>query len=284
MGGRVVEGTGFENRQGGNLFVGSNPTPSAILLILWMPHLPGCFFVRGFLLLFPCRLNKFLAFCGVCSRRDADSLIFQKKVRVNNSVVDHPSFLVEKRDMVVVEGKVLQAPSKTDVWIYHKPCGYVTTHRDPLGRPTVFEDVKERYPHLPRLISVGRLDLNSQGLLLLTNSGTFARKAELPQNKWRRCYRVRVRGIIDPQKLDNLKKGCRVDGINYGPIFVDTDILGQSANQWLYVSLFEGKNREIRRVMNHLGLDISRLIRVAYGSYALDDLPPHHIKKVSPLS
>lgn len=222
------------------------------------------------------RIAKRLARAGICSRRDAEKLIAAGKVAVNGRVLDTPAVLVKPGDRVVVDGQVVPEPEKARVWRYHKPAGLVTTHRDPQGRTTVFE----RLPaDLPRVISVGRLDLNSEGLLLLTNDGDLARSLELPAAGWIRRYRVRVHGVIDPESLVPLERGITVDGVRYGPIKAILD-RQQGANAWLTIGLKEGKNREIRTVMEHLGWPVSRLIRVAYGPFQLGSLPEGQVEEV----
>jgi 23S rRNA pseudouridine2605 synthase len=222
------------------------------------------------------RIAKWLARAGVASRRDAEKLIAEGKVRLNNAPVTHPATFVAPDDMVVVDGAVVAAPERTRLWRYHKPVGLVTTHRDPQARATVFEKLP---PSLPRVVSVGRLDLTSEGLLLLTNDGALARKLELPATGWLRRYRVRVHGIPDQRKLAVLAKGITIDGVAYGPIDAGLDSR-KGDNAWLTVSLREGRNREVRRVMAHLGLAVTRLIRIAYGPFQLGTLPRGAVDEV----
>lgn len=214
------------------------------------------------------RIAKVLARAGLCSRRDAERWIAEGRVRVNGRVLDTPACVVGPADQVVVDGKPLPAADRTRLWRFHKPAGVVTTHRDPQGRPTLFDILP---PELPRVVSVGRLDLNSEGLILLTNDGALARRMELPSTGWVRRYRVRVHGYVDPAKLASLEGGVTVDGIAYGPIRATLDNQ-KGENAWLTVSLREGKNREIRRVMEHIGYLTNRLIRVAYGPFQLGEL------------
>ncbi len=214
------------------------------------------------------RIAKWLARAGVASRRDAERLLAEGLVTLNNIRVTHPATFVTPGDIVVVDGDVVDAPERTRLWRYHKPVGLVTTHRDPQGRPTVFEKLP---PGLPRVVSVGRLDLTSEGLLLMTNDGTLARKLELPATGWIRRYRVRVHGVPDQQRLAALAKGVTIGGERYGPIDAGLDSR-KGDNAWLTVSLHEGRNREIRRVMAHLGLAVTRLIRIAYGPFQLGTL------------
>ncbi len=223
------------------------------------------------------RIAKYLARAGIASRRDAEQLIAAGKVRMNNQDVTHPAVFVSVGDLVVVDGKAVSPPERTRLWRYHKPDGLVTTHKDPKGRSTVFEKLPES---LPRVISVGRLDLTSEGLLLLTNDGALSRQLELPATGWLRRYRVRVHGGVDPAKLVRLADGIRIDGEQFGPIEASVDSR-QRANTWLSVSLREGKNREIRRVMDHLLLPVTRLIRVAYGPFQLGNLTRGAVEEVN---
>jgi 23S rRNA pseudouridine2605 synthase len=222
------------------------------------------------------RIAKWLARAGVASRRDAEKLIAEGRVRLNNAPVTHPATFVAPDDLVVVNGAAVAAPERTRLWRYHKPVGLVTTHRDPQARPTVFEKLP---PSLPRVVSVGRLDLTSEGLLLLTNDGALARKLELPATGWLRRYRVRVHGIPDPRKIAALAKGITIEGVAYGPIDAGLDSR-KGDNAWLTVSLREGRNREVRRVMAHLGLAVTRLIRIAYGPFQLGTLPRGAVDEV----
>jgi 23S rRNA pseudouridine2605 synthase len=224
------------------------------------------------------RIAKWLARAGVASRRDAEKLIAEGKVKLNGKTVETPATFVAAGDRVSVEGKPVATPERTRLFRYHKPDGLVTTHRDPQGRPTVFEKLP---PGLPRVVSIGRLDITSEGLLLLTNDGELARRLELPANGWLRRYRVRVHGPVDERALANLARGIAIDRVAYGPIEAGLDSR-QGTNSWLTVSLKEGKNREVRRVMEHLGLQVTRLIRVAYGPFQLGVLPRHGVEEVHP--
>lgn len=222
------------------------------------------------------RLVKVIARAGLCSRRDAERLIAGHRVTVDGHVVDTPGFRVSEGSRVVVDGVALPPPPPVRLWCYHKPVGLVTTHRDPQGRPTIFE----RLPvELGRVVSVGRLDLNSEGLLLLTNSGALARHLELPATGWIRRYRVRAFGEIEPATLAALKEGVTIDGITYGRIEARLD-RQQGGNAWLTVALAEGRNREIRRVLAHLGLKVNRLIRLSYGPFQLGGLKPGEVREV----
>ncbi len=226
------------------------------------------------------RISKRLARAGVCSRRDAERLIAAGRVSVNGAVLETPACNVTADDKILVDGKEISAKEAARLWRYHKPAGLVTSHKDEKGRMTIFDALPKS---LPRVISVGRLDLNSEGLLLLTNDGGLARHLELPSTGWVRTYRVRALGTVTQEKLDRLKKGITIDGISYGPIeaALESSAEGKkSANAWLTVSLKEGKNREVRRVLSHLGLQVNRLIRTAYGPFALGDLAAGAVKEV----
>ena len=214
------------------------------------------------------RIAKWLARSGVASRRDAEKLVADGVVAVNGTAVTHPATFIAPDDIVQVRGAVVDAPARTRLWRYHKPDGLMTTHKDPQGRPTVFDKLP---PTLPRVVSVGRLDLNSEGLLLLTNDGALARRLELPANGWTRRYRVRVYGPIDQKALGSLVRGVTVEGVRYGAIEAMLDAR-TGTNSWLSIALKEGRNREVRKVMAHLGLQVTRLIRVAYGPFQLGSL------------
>jgi 23S rRNA pseudouridine2605 synthase len=222
------------------------------------------------------RVAKVLARAGVCSRRDAERLIAEGRVTVNGAVLDTPAFKVTEADKINVDGRLVRAAEPARMWRYHKPAGLVTTHRDPGGRATVFEHLP---PGLPRVISVGRLDLNSEGLLLLTNDGEAARQLELPSNGWVRRYRARAFGRVTQLELDGLKDGIEVDGVRYGAIEARLE-RGQGANAWIDVAITEGKNREVRRVLEALGLKVNRLIRVAYGPFELGALAPGDAEEI----
>lgn len=218
----------------------------------------------------------------MCSRRDAEKWVLDGRVSVNGNVLDSPAFTVGSSDEIVVDGKILPKDEPVSLYLYHKPAGLVTTHKDERGRTTVFEKLPA---DLPRLVSVGRLDLNTEGLLLLTNDGELARYLELPSTGWKRKYRVRVYGAVKPVHLERLKQGMLVDGVQYAPIEAQVDSVeserkGGQANTWLLVSLREGKNREIRKVMEALGLKVSRLIRTDYGPFSLGKLESGTVRKV----
>jgi 23S rRNA pseudouridine2605 synthase len=224
------------------------------------------------------RVAKVIARAGLCSRREAERLIAEGRVAVDGVTLASPAVTVGPDNRITVNGEALPTPEPPRLFRYHKSPGLVTTARDPQGRPTVFE----RLPAgLPRLMSVGRLDLTSEGLLLLTNDGALKRRLELPATGWTRRYRVRAFGRVLPERLATLAKGVRISGIAYGPIAARLDSQ-QGANAWLTMSLAEGKNREIRRVCEHLGLKVNRLIRVAYGPFQLGKLEPGAVAEIAP--
>ena len=222
------------------------------------------------------RVAKVMARAGLCSRRDAERWITAGRVSLDGMILTSPAVVVTAASDLRVDGKKLPAPERARLWRYHKPAGLVTTHRDEKDRPTVFQHLPAG---LPRVISVGRLDLTSEGLLLLTNDGSLARELEHPSRGWLRRYRVRVHGTVEPARLAALAGGITLEGISYGPIRAELERV-QGANAWLGISLREGKNREIRRVMAHLGLDVSRLIRTAYGPFQLGHLPKGAVEEV----
>ena len=224
----------------------------------------------------PVRIAKALARAGLCSRRDAERWIAQGRVSVNGQVLTSPARDVSAKDRIVVDGKPLPTPEPPRLWRYHKPKGLVTTHADPQGRPTVFEKLPE---HLPRVISIGRLDFNTEGLLLLTNDGALARHLELPATGWMRRYRVRAHGSITQAQLDKLKDGIEIEGVRYGPIEATLD-KPQGANVWLMLGLREGKNREVRKILETLHLEVNRLIRISFGPFQLLDLKPGEVEAV----
>ncbi|MBM3562721.1 MAG: pseudouridine synthase [Alphaproteobacteria bacterium] len=225
------------------------------------------------------RIAKVMARAGVCSRRDAERWIAEGRVAVNGRALTSPAFNVQDSDAITIDGAPMQARERTRLFLFHKPAGYVTTARDEEGRATVFSYLEERHPDLPRLVSVGRLDINTEGLLLLTNDGGLARTLELPATGWTRRYRVRAHGAIDQARLDTLRDGVTIDGVAYAPIEARLE-REQGANAWIAMSLTEGKNREIKRVMAHLGLDVTRLIRVSYGPFQLGDLAEGAVEEV----
>ena len=224
------------------------------------------------------RIAKVMARAGLCSRREAERWIEEGRVQVNGDKILSPALAVTSTDKIIVDGKPLPMQEPTRLWRYHKPAGLVTTARDEKGRPTVFDNLPK---DMPRVISIGRLDLNSEGLLLLTNDGELARKLELPASGWRRVYRVRVRGRVNEDRLAKLADGVTVEGVRYGAIEAVLENQ-QGSNAWLKITLQEGKNREIRRVMEHLGYSVNRLIRVSYGKFDLGTLDRGEAEEVSP--
>ena len=222
------------------------------------------------------RIAKVLSRAGLASRRDAEEWIVQGRVTVNGRVINSPALDVTANDAITVDGKPLPPRERTRLFLYHKPRGLMTTHADPEGRPTVFDNLPEG---LPRLISIGRLDFNTEGLLLLTNDGGLARALELPDTGWLRRYRVRAHGEVTQGQLDELKKGVEVEGVKYGPIDATLE-RDQGANVWLVFAIREGKNREVRNVLAHLGLEVNRLIRVSYGPFQLAELGEGQVEEV----
>jgi 23S rRNA pseudouridine2605 synthase len=229
------------------------------------------------------RIAKALARSGVASRREVERLIEAGRVSLNGEVLTSPAVKVRPGDILTVDGKMIDEPEATRVFRYHKPTGLMTTHNDPKERPTVFQTLPK---DLPRLISVGRLDLNSEGLLLLTNDGALSRALEMPQNAWVRRYRARAFGDTTQAKLDRLKDGITVEGVRYGSIEARLDKAQEKAgggkNIWITLTLSEGKNREVRRVLEALGLKVNRLIRLSYGPFALGTLMPGQVEEVGP--
>jgi 23S rRNA pseudouridine2605 synthase len=222
------------------------------------------------------RIAKVIARAGLASRREAETWIAAGRVAINGKTIASPAVNVGAHDRITVDGAALPARERTRLLLYHKPRGLVTTHADPERRPTIFAALPK---HLPRLISVGRLDLNTEGLLLLTNDGGLARVLELPETGWLRRYRVRAHGRVTQGALDSLRNGVTIDGIRYGPIEAELD-REQGANVWLTFAIREGKNREVRNVLTHLGLQVARLIRVSFGPFQLGELPAGAIEEV----
>ncbi|CAK06389.1 pseudouridine synthase [Rhizobium leguminosarum] len=222
------------------------------------------------------RISKVMARAGVASRRDIERMIMEGRVTLNGRVLETPVVNVTLADRIEVDGVPIRGIERTRLWLYHKPAGLVTTNADPEGRSTVFDNLPEE---LPRVMSIGRLDINTEGLLLLTNDGGLARALELPATGWLRRYRVRAHGEIDQDALDKLKDGIAVDGVLYGSIEATLDRT-QGSNVWITMGLREGKNREIKNVLGALGLDVNRLIRISYGPFQLGDLPEGHVVEV----
>jgi len=222
------------------------------------------------------RIAKVIARAGLASRREAERWIAAGRVTVNGEVIDSPARDVGARDIVAVDGAALPTRERTRLFLFHKPRGLLTSHGDPRGRATVFDALPAR---LPRLISVGRLDLNTEGLLLLTNDGRLARVLELPATGWLRRYRVRAHGGVTQEALDRLRGGITIGGVRYGPIEAIADRV-QGANVWLTFAMREGKNREVKNVLGHLGLAVNRLIRVSFGPFTLGGLAPGEVEEV----
>jgi len=222
------------------------------------------------------RIAKVIAQSGHCSRREAEALIVEGRVQVNGVEVTSPATFITDQS-IKIDGKLISAKQPVRLWIFHKPEGVLTTSKDPQMRKTVF-DILPR--NLPRVITVGRLDFNTEGLLLLTTSGELSRFMELPKNKWVRKYRARVFGKLNHERLKKLENGITVEGVRYGSIKVEIEH-EKAANSWLTISIEEGKNREIRKVMEHLGLRVNRLIRTSYGPFILDDLKVCDVKEIT---
>ena len=222
------------------------------------------------------RIAKVLSRAGIASRREAERMIEAGRVTVNGKQIDSPALNVTEKDKITVDGKALAEPEPPRMWLYHKPPGRVTTAKDELGRPTIFDDLP---PELPRVMTVGRLDLNSEGLLLLTNDGAVKRQLELPSTGWLRKYRVRFKGRPQDSDFDPLRKGITLDGERFQGMQVTLD-RQQGANAWATVGLREGKNREIRRAMESLGFPVNRLIRVSYGPFQLGNLKPGAVEEL----
>ena len=222
------------------------------------------------------RIAKIIARAGICSRRDAEKLIAEGRVALDGEIVTTQGVRVGADQVISVDGKPLGEPEGTRLWRYHKPTGLVTTHKDPEGRPTVFQKLPMS---LPRVISVGRLDVNSEGLLILTNDGALARKLELPITGWNRKYRVRLFGKISQAELEKLAEGITIDGIKYGPVIADLERV-KGMYSWAQVTLKEGKNREVKRLMEHLGVKVARLIRTQFGPFHLGQLEPGHAEEI----
>ena len=224
------------------------------------------------------RIAKVLARAGVASRRDAERMIVAGRVGVNGKTIDSPALNVTGKDSITLDGQPLAEPEPARLWLYHKPSGLVTTARDDKGRKTIFEDLPE---DLPRVMSVGRLDLNSEGLLLLTNDGDIKRKLELPSTGWLRRYRVRIKGRPKDEDFAPLRTGITVGADRFQPMQVSLD-RQQGANAWLTIGLREGKNREIRRAMEDIGFVVNRLIRISYGPFQLGKLEPSGVEELRP--
>lgn len=222
------------------------------------------------------RIAKVMARAGLCSRRDAEKLILEGRVKLNGAVVTSPALNVGEDVLIQVDDKPLSQPQPARMWRYHKPAGLVTTHKDEKGRPTVFANLPA---HLGRVVSVGRLDFNSEGLLLLTNDGEIARRLEIPAGGWSRVYRARLFGKVTQAALDKLAEGIAIDGVKYGPVIANLE-RSKGMYSWASISLKEGQNREIKRLMERLGLKVARLIRVSYGPFQLGQLPCGQVEEI----
>ena len=225
----------------------------------------------------PERIAKAIARSGLCSRREAERWIINGQVKLNSKILNECGVNVTSKDVIEVNGKLLPNKVITKLWMYHKQRGYLVTNYDPEGRSTIFDQLKNKME--TRFISVGRLDMDSEGLILLTNDGDLARKLELPATGWLRKYRVRVHGYVIPKDLEPLKNGITIDGIRYGRIDAALD-RQQGSNAWLTLGFREGKNREVRKVMNHLGYNVNRLIRISFGPFNLKNLPSGELEEV----
>lgn len=222
------------------------------------------------------RIAKIIAQSGFCSRREAESIILEGRVQVNGKFIESPATFITD-EAIKIDGKLINQKQPTRLFLFYKPVGTICTNSDPENRPTIFNFIPK---NLPRLISIGRLDFNTEGLLLLTTNGAVARYMELPKNKWIRKYRARVFGTLNRDRLNALVKGITIDGIKYGSIKVEIDTEKES-NSWLTISLTEGKNREIRKIMEHLGLQVNRLIRTSFGPFSLGQMKVGEIIEVS---
>jgi 23S rRNA pseudouridine2605 synthase len=222
------------------------------------------------------RIAKFLAQAGICSRREAEKLIQAGEITIDNKTITEPAIKVSPENVVKYKNKVISHQHNVRLWLFHKPAGYLVTNKDDRDRAIIFDILPKS---LPRVITIGRLDYNSEGLLLLTNNGDFARKLELPINKFARTYKVRIFGEISKEHLAILSKGVTIEKINYQPFKIK--IINISQNSWLEVTIFEGKNREIRKVFSHLGYQVNRLIRISYGKHNLDNLKQGEIQEIN---
>ncbi len=227
------------------------------------------------------RIAKVIARAGICSRREAERKIEQGDVSVNGKQIKTPATFVTDADRIVVDGRAISRGTETQLWRYHKQAGFITSHNDEKDRPTVFQDIHQKLSKdIKHIISVGRLDYNTEGLLLLTNDGALSRHLEHPSTGWKRRYRVRAHGRYNLQELEKLIDGITIDGIKYGSIEITLD-KEQGHNTWFNVGLLEGKNREIRKVFEHFDLQVNRLIRMSYGPFQLGNMPKGHIEEVT---
>ena len=225
------------------------------------------------------RIAKRIARSGICSRREAERLIIEGRVKLNDKIVFQCNLNVSKNDLILVDGKSIPKIKQVRLWLFYKEKGFLVTNNDPRGRPTIFEKINSLVN--TRVIAIGRLDINSEGLLLLTNNGELARKLELPKNGFIRKYKVRIYGQIDQKKLSILKKGIEIDGVQYKSILAKLENQ-QKSNAWISMTLKEGKNREIRKIMTHFGYSVNRLIRISYGPFNLNSLKPGSLIEIEP--
>lgn len=225
------------------------------------------------------RIAKRMARAGLCSRREAEAWIAEGRVWVDGRILTSPACIVTDKSQIKVDGRLLPSKESTRLFIFHKPKGFVTTNRDEQGRPTIFDILNDLTGKLPRVVTIGRLDLNTEGLLLLTNDGELARKLELPATGWVRRYRVRAFGNVDMKKISALRNGVTVKGTRYAPMEISLD-QSEGSNIWLTVELTEGKNREVRNAMEYAGLQVNRLIRTSYGPFSLGKLPRGAVEEV----
>lgn len=224
------------------------------------------------------RIAKVLARAGVGSRRAVERMIEAGMVKINGKIIESPATLITSVDGITVDDEKVTPPEAPKMWIYHKPTGRLTTYYDPEGRPTIFEALPA---NMPRVISVGRLDLNTEGLLLLTNDGGLARWLELPSTGWVRTYRVRVNGRFHHKRLEEISKGVTIDGVNYRSVSVELDDRKEGSNQWLTIHIKEGKNREVRKLLEYAGLTVNRLLRTSYGPFELKKIQRGSIEEIS---
>lgn len=224
------------------------------------------------------RIAKVLARAGIGSRRAVERMIEARMVKINDYVVESPATLITSVEGITVDGQKVEEPEPARLWIYHKPTGRLTTYYDPEGRPTIFEALPA---NMPRVISVGRLDLNTEGLLLLTNDGGLARWLELPSTGWVRTYRVRVNGRFHHKRLEEISKGVTIEGINYRKVEIELDERKEGVNQWLTIKIREGKNREVRKLLEYAGMTVTRLLRTSYGPFELKKIQRGSIEEIA---
>lgn len=225
------------------------------------------------------RIAKMLARAGVGSRRAVERMIEAGMVKQGDTLITTPATLITSVEGITVDGMVVKTPEPTKIWKYHKPAGRMTTYYDPEGRPTVFEAMPE---NMPRVLSVGRLDLNTEGLLLLTNDGELARWLELPSTGWLRTYKVRCHGYFDREKVAEIRRGITIEDVKYRGVKININENRDKSNIWLTIGIKEGKNREVRKLLDYIGLQVTRLIRLSYGPFELDEMPRGGIQEVTP--